>query len=197
MRSGCSHLAAIAALVTTLICSHLAAARQSNGRFRLDTTAGWGGAVNGFERVGNYGFCGSGQRFVVLDMSDEANVHEIACLHMQGTVEAITVSGNYAYVGMMDEYPISLATINITNPAAPVMTWAERPPSTQARHVVKTVIYGNSMYLIRSDNALGSGVAWFSLTDPSHPVFTSWIVFRDETNGFVHPNDMVIRNNLA
>src|SRR5260221_10528058 len=124
----CAWLGPIITLALAVTLAGPAAARQPS-RFRLDTTSAWGGAVNAFQRVGNYGFCGSGQRLVVLDMSNEAAIHEVACLHMQGTVEDIAIAGNYAYVGLED-FPNSFATVNISNPAAPVVTSVFTPPAT-------------------------------------------------------------------
>src|ERR1051326_7383072 len=95
------------------------------GPFPLETTAAWGGAVNAFQRVGNYGYCGSGQRLVVLDMSDETAIHEVACVHMKGTVQDVAAQNGYLYVALENMCPNSLVTLSLANPQTPVVTWAE------------------------------------------------------------------------
>jgi hypothetical protein len=134
--------------------------------YRLDTVSAWGGAVNAFEKVGKLGYCGSGQRFVVLDMSNEANIQEIGSINLHSTVQDFAIRGTYAYVLCL-ENPNRFCVLDISIPSSPRLVWAEtaaRPNTTYASNII---LYGNLAYL----HYPAAATVWaYDLTNPAAPV---------------------------
>jgi hypothetical protein len=134
--------------------------------YRLDTLSAWGGSVNGFERVGNIGYCGSGQRFVVLDMSNEANIQELGSVHMSTTVGAIAVRGSVVYVCSYSPSPQKFSVIDISVPSAPRIIWSQSstPPGGVLNGATRIQFYGNLMYVLN-----GNDLRVFDISVPGEP----------------------------
>ena len=134
------------------------AAPTARAQYTIDTLSAWGGSVNGFQRIGNIGYCAIGMRLVALDMTDEANIHEIGSVLLPGDVLDVAVRGQHAYV-CTRSYS-SFAAVDISNPASMQIVW-RLPPRTQIQHPEKIRFYQNFVYV--SD---ASGVYLYDLTNP-------------------------------
>src|SRR5262249_45679181 len=89
----------------------------------ITTLAAWGGTIGSFQRIGNTGYCGIGQRFVVLDMTNEAAITELGSITLKSPLTLVSVRGHYAYVSCSGSDP-SLV-IDVANSAAPIVVWRE------------------------------------------------------------------------
>ena len=66
--------------------------------WRLDPIGAWGGPVNHAQIEGDIAYVGSGQRLVILNISDETNPVEIGSVNLFQAVHGFEVGGDYAYV---------------------------------------------------------------------------------------------------
>ncbi|MGH7132394.1 MAG: GC-type dockerin domain-anchored protein [Phycisphaerales bacterium] len=184
---------------------------RAQGPQQLDLLSSWGGPVLDFQRVGNIGYAAVGQRLVILDMTDEANVHEIGSVLMTGKAEAVAVRGDYAYVGgYFGDGPPGLANqgrliaVNISNPSAPVVVWRQSLPQTQLPDAgsVQHLCFYNNLLFAHNRDAANYPVA-YDLTNPAVPAAllngTSYsVLFRDTaTSTNYQPRDFQIVGNLA
>src|SRR5262245_48395089 len=124
VRQGLGRLAAVCLAVAIL-------AAPAGAQDTISTLAAWGGMINSFQRVGNIGYCGMGQRFVVLDMANEASIHELGSITLPSTVLCVVVRGNYAFVTHGAEFVDPIMVIDVSNPASPQIVWREAPSIVQ------------------------------------------------------------------
>src|SRR5688572_7954383 len=64
---------------------------------RIEQVGSWGGPVNCFAREGNVGVVGSGERLVVLDMSDPMNLVELGSVRLGSTLRDVAFRDGFAY----------------------------------------------------------------------------------------------------
>jgi hypothetical protein len=162
--------AAIARRIGVVLCAVLLlSTTPAMAQPHVDVLSAWGGAVNAFQRVGNTGYCGMGQRFVVLDMTDEANIQELASITFPAVVTCVVVQGNYAFVThtSVDQDPIMV--IDVSNPASPQIVWRETPYWASAVFcggvVARGQYHGRYLYLVQRTQ-----MVIYDMIDPLHPV---------------------------
>jgi hypothetical protein len=156
-----------AVLAVTLLAVGQGAHAQPPYQFRLDTVSAWGGAVNAFQKVKNIGYCGSGLRFLVLDMTDETNIHEVGSINLGTTVEDVVIRGGYAYV-LHGVKPYHFSVLDVSVPASPRMIWTETTACSagNSKAFQRIQVYGNLAYLVDPEH---EAVWIYDLTDPVHP----------------------------
>jgi hypothetical protein len=173
---------------------------------RIQSAGAWGGPVNAFEKHGNIGYIGSGQRLVVLDMTNLSDIVELGAVTLGSTVMDLKVRDGLAYVvtrSVMGSEGIresGFHVVDVADPSDPVLIWSNEVISVfdRFRGVAIDGFYGDAAFL-REENS-GSGFEWVAdLTDPRQPVLReAGVVFRHPVSGnSVGANQIVIQGNLA
>ncbi|OJH48801.1 PGF-pre-PGF domain-containing protein [Methanohalophilus portucalensis] len=85
----------------------------------LDFESHLGGTWDTVEVSGDHAYAGQGQDFVILDISDTANPHEISRFTTSSLVNDVTISGNYAYIANGES---GLVIMDISDPFSPSST---------------------------------------------------------------------------
>lgn len=165
----------------------------------IEPMGAWGGPVNAFEKHGDIGFLGSGQRLVILDLSDLTDVRELGAVKLGTPVMDFMVRDGLVYVvtlggGNSDDAGIRASgfhVIDAADPARPELIWSD--PDTEFHGVAIDGFYGDYAFL-RSQS--GNWVA--DLTDPRSPVLVDNGLDLSPFPGLsVGINDMVIHGDLA
>ena len=141
----------------------------------FDTGTANPGAV---QATGNTMYVGTDQSLLVVDISNPAAPTQTGSI--TGAVNALSIWGNYLYVGTTDGH---LITYNIVQPASPVQV------STQTVPTAAIVMRASNNLLFIADNA--SGLLTYSLTNPGTPVMVSQFL----SAGAV--GDLALDGNLA
>ncbi|MBX3357340.1 MAG: hypothetical protein KF745_02820 [Phycisphaeraceae bacterium] len=126
-----------------------------------DTLSTWGGPINCFLKVGNVAYCGIGSRLVVLDLSDEANIHELGSVTFQGCITDVVVRGSYAYACGRAETCL-MNVVDIANPASMSIVWQASYGPTAVRSPKKLQVYSNTLFV----NGAG-GLDAYDLSNPA------------------------------
>lgn len=148
---------------------------------------------------GNYAYVGkrdnsSNPEFFVLNIADPTNISVVGTgqLNLYG-INGLTKKGNYVYAATRDLIEMfNIATevtiFNVSNPAAPVRTFASVPGTHEATGVA---IAGNNLYVVT--NASSSYPEFFimSLTNPANPVYRGDVEIGANVNG------ITVRGNYA
>lgn len=183
-------------LLTQLGASALSASAQSE--YSIDHIASWGGTVNAFVHTGNTGYCGSGERLVILDMTDLDNLVELGSVRLGSTVNDIAIRNGFAYVitrtpdgacwnqsehGDTGRSLASLHVVDVSSPNAPDVVWSN-PPLTPGNEwgclgggggyiykgrEIDLFSTGNGDYAILRDD--GDNITFADLSNPQAPVF--------------------------
>ncbi len=106
-----------------------------------------------------YTYMGSGRVFMIMNNSNPAALVKVGELLLPDNIEAITISGNYAYVAANEA---GLRIVNISNPALPVETGY----LTNNDYIVDVDVSGSYAYLA----SLSYGMKVISITNPANPV---------------------------
>lgn len=167
----------------------------------IEPMGAWGGPVHAFERHGDIGYVGSGQRLVVLDLSDLTDIKELGTVKLGSTVQDFKVRDGLAYVatlrlggGTLAEMGIrnsSFHIIDLSDASKPMVVWSD----ATNRRFVEVDLWGNLAFL-REDH----GTMWAAdLTDPLAPVMrsTNGIQFRNTSGNAMKLNDLEIHGDLA
>ncbi|MGH7133408.1 MAG: GC-type dockerin domain-anchored protein [Phycisphaerales bacterium] len=157
---------------TIILCALVlcCAPASAQGQPHLDLISAWGGPVLDFQRIGNIGYAAVGQKLVILDMTDEANVQELSFVMMTGKAESVAVRGDYAYVGGLFDRG-RLVAVNVANPLLPTVAWREfvasgQPPSYSS--VQHMCFYGNLLFV--HNRANGDDPVAYDVTNPAAPM---------------------------
>lgn len=200
------HLQRLVALISLLLCSTAALSQTipnlkggpTNARpigdpqpspetYTLEQVGAWGGEVGAFTKVGDIGYLGSGQRLIVLNMSDLRDMREIAHVRMGTTVRDIKVRDGYAYVvteGLQNYQQFddagltesSFHVVDIHIPTEPQVVWSNSiDESYLFNDGDRLELYGDLAFLVNRSG----GCRAADLSNPAAPVFhdESWVNF--------------------
>jgi len=106
----------------------------------MEQIGAWGGPVNTFAREGDTGYCGSGQRLVMLDMAAPNNVVELGSVRLGSAVRDVAIKDGYAYVvtrtvvsgggGFPEDAGRSVSgfhVVDVLDPTRPEIVWSNDP----------------------------------------------------------------------
>lgn len=134
--------------------------------YQLEEVAAWGGPVNTFVRDGDLGYMGSGQRLLILDMSDLSNLVELGAVRLGSAVRDIKVRDGYAYV--VTNTVVSGSTIippdaglalsgfhvvDVREPGSPELVWSNDPSATGFFSGREIELY-NDIAILRGNSSL-------------------------------------------
>lgn len=168
----------------------------------IEPMGAWGGPVHAFEKHGDIGYVSSGQRLVILDMSDLTDIKELGTVKLGSTVQDFKVRDGLAYVatirvlgGTREEMGIrhsGFHVVDVSDIHAPEIIWSD---ATNERFV-EVDLWGD-LCILRNF----SGNMWAAdLTDPRAPVMrggSGGIQFRNSSGTAMKLNDLKIQGNLA
>jgi len=171
----------------------------------IEPMGAWGGPVNAFEKHGDIGFVGSGQRLVTLDLSDLTDVRELGAVKLGTPVMDLTVRDGLAYVvtSNVARYPDAglrhswFHVVDATNPVQPELIWSDDGADNSFSSSLAAIrgFYGDYAFLTASpyDTFIAD------LTDPRNPVLIEGgFLLRNPAGGSIGGiSDMVIRGDLA
>ena len=135
------------------------------GSPQLKLSSYWGGPVGDVEVVGDLAYAAIGQRFVVLDISNEMNPVEIGSLNIPRGVGGVAVSGDYAFLGAMSPYRFTV--VDISNPSAPALVSAGHGGLSFPNEVH---LRGNLAYTSKRNLFVGGGGNTIGVLDVSDPL---------------------------
>ena len=146
----------------------------------LEQVGAWGGACNTFEKVGNLGYLGSGERLVILDVGDPNNFIELGAVRMRGLVYDVAVQGAITPTSSQPatwdpyidpEFPPELEirstfhAVDISDPSNPTVVWSDR-------YECQTLVFGSYDISLWGQFAYihaGGLIEVFDLSDPASP----------------------------
>ncbi len=154
---------AVFAMLVVIVLSVPARAQPS--AWRLDPIGGWGGPVNHVQVDGDIAYVGSGQRLVVLDISDESSPVEIGSIGLVTAVHDFVVRDDYAFVATTSR-PHRFCVVDISDPTSMRVLWsATRSMVGQPREVD---LLGNIAYVRGGPSS--ADLEAFDITNPESPV---------------------------
>jgi len=111
---------------------------------------------------------GSNPEFYILDVSNPVSPTLLGSLNLGAAANAITVSGNYAYVASADNSQ-ELKIINVSNPLSPTLVGGyDTSGNVNANDLF---LVGNILYLVTANNTShGGSDPEFYILDVSNPV---------------------------
>lgn len=170
----------------------------------IEPMGAWGGPVHAFERHGDIGYVGSGQRLVVLDMSDLTDIKELGTVKLGSTVMDFKVRDGLAYVatirvagGSREEMGIrhsGFHVVDVSDIHAPEIIWSD----TANRRFTEVDLWGDIAFVRERD-----GTMWAAdLTDPRAPVLRGGssgggVRFLNSSGSAMKLNDLEIHGDLA
>jgi len=117
---------------------------------------------------GNYAFMSAGSGMRVIDVSDKTNPVQVASLNLGAVVsQAITLSGDYAFLAMRDH---GLAIVDISNPLNPVEVSQFNDAFNSSNWAYDVVVNGNYLYVA---NHYGGTIRIYDISDLTTPTFVS------------------------
>ncbi len=172
--------------------------------YNIESAGAWGGPVEAFEKHGDIGYVGSGQRVVVLDLSDPADVREMGSVKLGTTVMDFKVrdglvyvvtestSGDAEYGGIRTS---GFHVVDATDPNEPQIIWSDPPTVGSGFEGVEIDLYGNYAFM----RARSLNDQWLAdLTDPRHPILRfRGFQFDNVAGQSIEYNSLVIRDDLA
>jgi hypothetical protein len=177
-------------------------------RWTIESMGAWGGPVNAFEKHGDVGFIGSGQRLVTLDMSDLTDIRELGAVKLGSPVMDLRVRDGLVYVVTQgvrgsDAEPRRSAfhVVDAADPARPELIWSDPDTSlfgfSRSQGLAIDGLYSDFMFLRGESSGVRDWVA--DLTDPRNPVMVDdgLALLRSPGGSSVGINDMVIHGDLA
>ena len=155
---------ALSAVLVVIVLSVPAHAQPSP--WRLKPIGAWGGPVNHAQIEGDIAYIGSGQRLVILDISDESNPVEMGSINLIRAVHGFEVRGDYAYVATTGR-PYRFSVVDVSDPTDPRLVWYprsrdDRGDLNQPRDVH---LYQNIAYVREMTDALFA----YDISDPEAP----------------------------
>lgn len=134
------------ALISAVLLA-VAATPRANANPSLDYVGSWGGWVDAVyvdPAEPDIAYIGSGQRLVILDVSDPADVTEIGSINLGHLVRAIKVKNGYAFIGT-HAGPNYLCIVNVQDVENPQLIWTS--PNYWAGGVKDVELYGDYAYV--------------------------------------------------
>jgi len=113
----------------------------------------------------NNGQNGSDPEFYIIDVSSPSSPALLGSLNLGATANAITVSGNYAYVASADNSQ-ELKIINISNPNSPSLAGYYNARTPENSDAISVAINGSTIYLGRVVNS-GRELLILNVSNPS------------------------------
>jgi hypothetical protein len=128
---------------------------------------------------GNYAYVGkksnsSNPEFFVLNIADPANISVVGTGQLNlYSINGLTKKGNYVYAATRDlieglDIATEVTIFNVTNPAAPVRTFASIPGVHEANAVA---IAGNYLYVVTQSSSSYGEFFVMNLANPSNPTY--------------------------
>ncbi len=125
----------------------------------------WGGPVQAMEVVGNLGYVARGSGMVILDLTDPANMVELASLDLEAApVFDIAVAGNYAYVCGRTSGVTIVDVSDSSNPSIVVTA-----PSPTTSSPAQIALQGNAAYVNWKSTPEGDWTGDMHMLDISDP----------------------------
>ena len=168
-RRVCTSACAVIAVLVVIVLSVPAHAQPSP--WRLKPIGGWGGPVNHVQVDGDIAYVGSGQRLVILDISDESNPIEIGSVSLMTTVQSFVMRDGYVYIASTSRFSV----VDVSNVVSPRIVWHDTRRDIRKPREVD--VRGDIVY-VRDDIDLEA----FDITDPESPIHEGRVL--TATRGF-------------
>jgi len=144
----------------------------------------WAGPVD-IEVQGNYAYTAYWDGMRVFDMTDINTPTPIGEVYIQGTVEAIKVAGNFAYLAGGDA---GLVIVDISNGANPILSG-----SYKTAEAAKDIFIDGSYAYVAAQQSLEI----LDISVPSAPALVKSLKFKKATNVYVHNGVAFVTDDLA